>query len=102
MPGSSATKALTTGSEVAAETGNAAAPGSDLYIQRGRSRGIRPLLVAVGVVRLQAPKERDGIVERDSKDVDNFSNDIHVIMLQDRPEEKKSRMSAGARMYLRT
>ena len=46
-PRFAAALAIMTGSEVAAETGNAAAPGSDLYIQRGRSRGIRPLLVAV-------------------------------------------------------
>ena len=37
MPDSSATKAPTTGSEVAAETGNAAAPG--LSIRRGEAGG---------------------------------------------------------------
>ena len=42
MPGSSATKALTTGSEVAAEMGNAAAPGSDLSIQGGEAGGDAP------------------------------------------------------------
>ena len=58
--------------------------------------------VAVGVVRLRAHKEREGIVERDSKVVDNFRNDIHLIMLQDRPEQNGSRPSAGARLYVRT
>ncbi|CAL8310508.1 unnamed protein product [Boreogadus saida] len=40
MPGSSATKAPTTGSEVAAETGNGAAPG--LSIWRGEAGGDAP------------------------------------------------------------
>ncbi|XP_030211514.1 uncharacterized protein LOC115543102 [Gadus morhua] len=71
MPGSSATKAPTTGSEVAAETGNAAAPG--LSIRRGEAGGDAPSSSRSESSDSELTR-REGIVERDSKVVGPFSN----------------------------
>ena len=45
-----------------------------LHPERG-SRGRRPLLAEVGVVRLRVREEGEGIVERDGKVVGTFSDD---------------------------
>ncbi|CAL8286541.1 unnamed protein product [Boreogadus saida] len=79
MPGSSATKAPTTGSEVVAETGNAAAPGYGPSIRRGEPGGDAPssplLESSDSEFARREREEGEGIVERDGKVVCTFSDD---------------------------
>ena len=73
MPGRSATKAPTTGCEVVAETGNTAAPGSDLSLRRGEAGGDAPSSSRSESSDSEL-KRREGIVERNSKVVGPISN----------------------------